>query len=81
MDPSSLLLPARFVPVHPDEAQDILGGAQASGFEGALDNISKISKVFNFMARIFSSTSSMLNSFLTVYKTIQQLNEYIENNF
>lgn len=81
MNPSSLLLPAHFASIHPEEALSILGGSQTSGFDSALDNISKISKVFNFMARIFSSTSSMLNSFLTIYNTIQQLNQYIENNF
>ena len=46
-----------------------------------LSNIEKISKVFNYMARIFSSTSSMLNNFITIYNTVKQLNEFIDNNF
>ena len=33
------------------------------------------------MARIFSSTSAMLNNFITTYNTVKQLNEYIDQNF
>jgi len=33
------------------------------------------------MARIFSSTSAMLNNFITIYNTVKQLNEFIANNF
>ena len=46
-----------------------------------LSNIEKVSKVFNYMARIFSSTSAMLNNFITIYNTVKQLNEFISNNF
>ena len=40
-----------------------------------------MSKILNFMARIFSSTSAMLNNFITTYNTVKQLNEYIDQNF
>ena len=46
-----------------------------------LSNIEKVSKVFNYMARIFSSASAMLNNFITIYNTVKQLNEFISNNF
>ena len=52
-----------------------------SGFTTVLSNIEKVSKVFNYMARIFSSTSAMLNNFITIYNTVKQLNEFISNNF
>ncbi len=46
-----------------------------------LSNIEKVSKVFNYMARIFSSTSAMLNNFITIYNTVKQLNEFISTIF
>lgn len=52
-----------------------------SSFTTVLSNIEKVSKVFNYMARIFSSTSAMLNNFITIYNTVKQLNEFISNNF
>ena len=66
-----------------DEAEAVVCGASSSddGFSNVLSNIEKISKVFNYMARIFSSTSSMLNNFITIYNTVKQLNEFIDNNF
>lgn len=55
--------------------------AGGAGFADMLNNISKISKVFNYMARFFSSTSAMLNNFITAYNTLQDLNSYIQKNF
>lgn len=55
--------------------------AGGAGFADVLNNIRKISKVFNFMARFFSSTSAMLNNFITAYNTLQDLNSYIQKNF
>ena len=81
----SLTLPAACRPLSPAEADAVLGGADTatddSGFTTVLSNIEKVSKVFNYMARIFSSTSSMLNNFITIYNTVKQLNEFIDNNF
>lgn len=76
-----LIFPASCTRLTAEESACILGGAETEGFELFLDNVGKVSKVLNFMARIFSSTSSMLNSFLTTYNTIQQLNDYINKNF
>ena len=80
----SLTLPAACRPLSPAEA-DAVGGADTatddSGFTTVLSNIEKVSKVFNYMARIFSSTSAMLNNFITIYNTVKQLNEFISNNF
>ena len=78
---NELTLPAQFTPVTADEAVSLCGGAETEGFDLFLENIGKISKVLNFMARIFSSSSAMLNNFLTTYNTIQQLNDYIDKNF
>ena len=81
----SLTLPAACRPLSPAEADAVLGGADTatddSGFTTVLSNIEKVSKVFNYMARIFSATSAMLNNFITIYNTVKQLNEFISNNF
>lgn len=81
----SLTLPAACRPLSPAEADAVLGGADTatddSGFTTVLSIIEKVSKVFNYMARIFSSTSAMLNNFITIYNTVKQLNEFIANNF
>ena len=79
----SLNLPADCRLLSLDEAEAVVCGASSSddGFSNVLSNIEKISKVFNYMARIFSSTSSMLNNFITIYNTVKQLNEFIDNNF
>ena len=79
----SLTLPADCRLLSLDEAEAVVCGASSSddGFSNVLSNIEKISKVFNYMARIFSSTSSMLNNFITIYNTVKQLNEFIDNNF
>ncbi len=79
----SLTLPADCRLLSLDEAEAVVCGVSSSddGFSNVLSNIEKISKVFNYMARIFSSTSSMLNNFITIYNTVKQLNEFIDNNF
>lgn len=79
----SLTLPADCRLLSLDEAEAVVCGTSSSddGFSNVLSNIEKISKVFNYMARIFSSTSSMLNNFITIYNTVKQLNEFIDNNF
>ena len=79
----SLTLPADCRLLSLDEAEAVVCGASSSddGFSNVLSNIEKVSKVFNYMARIFSSTSSMLNNFITIYNTVKQLNEFIDNNF
>ena len=75
-------LPAACCLLSPAEADAVVGGADTTeGFGTVLNNIEKVSKVFNFMARIFSSTSAMLNNFITIYNTVKQLNEFIDNNF
>lgn len=76
-----LIYPAHYSPLPAEEAACISGGAEATGFALFLENVGKISKVLNFMARIFSSSSAMLNNFITTYNTITQLNDYIDKNF
>lgn len=73
-----LRLPAQCTPLAREELDTVTGG---EGFDDVLNNISKISKVFNYMARFFSSTSAMLNNFITAYNTLQDLNNYIQKNF
>lgn len=74
------MLPGSYTEFAPEEALSVIGGAdETSGFSE--QNVSKFSKVLNYMARIFSSTSSMLNNFITAYNTLQQLNEYIRENY
>ena len=78
---NSLKFPAFYSLLSPEETHTLFGGADASGFALVLEDIGKVSKVLNFMARIFSSTSAMLNNFITTYNTVKQLNEYIDQNF
>lgn len=81
---SPLRYPVAYTALSAEESLSVIGGAAAndtSGFSTFLDNISKFSKVLNYMARIFSATSSMFNNFITAYNTLQQLNEYISDNF
>lgn len=79
---SPLKYPVSYTEITPEEALSVIGGADnTSGFSAFLNNVSKFSKVLNYMARIFSSTSSMLNNFITAYNTLQQLNEYISENY
>ena len=78
---NSLKFPASYSPLSSEEALTLFGGAEASGFALVLEDIGKVSKILNFMARIFSSTSAMLNNFITAYNTLQDLNSYIQKNF
>ena len=79
---SPLKYPVSYTEITPEEALSVISGADNTrGFSAFLDNVSKFSKVLNYMARIFSSTSSMLNNFITAYNTLQQLNEYIRENY
>ena len=79
---SAQMLPGSYTEFAPEEALSVIGGAdETSGFSAFLNNVSKFSKVLNHMVRIFSSTSSMLNNFITAYNTLQQLNEYIRENY
>ena len=81
-------LPAACRQLSPAESDAVFGGAEStsktndtSGLGSMLSSVEKISKVFNYMARIFSATSSMLNNLITIYNTMTQLNEYIDKNF
>lgn len=78
---TEIIFPAHCTPLTEEEAALILGGSDLTGFALFLENVSKVSKVLNFMARIFSSSSAMLNNFITTYNTITQLNDYIDKNF
>lgn len=78
---SVLRFPASFQSISASEAAYIIGGAEVDGVTAFLDNVSKLSKLFNYMACVFSATSAMLNNFLSVYNTIKSMNEYIEKNF
>ena len=78
---NSLKFPTSYSSLTSEEALTLFGGAYASGFSLVLEDIGKVSKILNFMARIFSSTSAMLNNFITTYNTVKQLNEYIDQNF
>lgn len=79
---SAQMLPGSYTEFAPEEALSVIGGAdETSSFSAFLNNVSKFSKVLNYMARIFSSTSSMLNNFITAYNTLQRLNQYIRENY
>ena len=79
---SAQMPPGSYTEFTPEEALSVIGGAdETSGFSAFLDNVSKFSKVLNYMVHIFSATSARFNTFITAYNTLQQLNEYISENF
>lgn len=65
-----ILLPADFSYISAEESFAIQGGAEIETFDSIASDITKISKVLNYMARIFAASSLMLNSLVTIYNTV-----------
>ena len=78
---SSIRFPADFSYITAEEELTIQGGTEIEAIDSIVSNITKISSVLNYLARIFAASSSMLNNLITVYNTAKQLDKYIQQNF
>ena len=68
---SSIRFPADFSYITAEEELTIQGGTEIEAIDSIVSNITKISRVLNYLARIFAASSSMLNNLITVYNTFR----------
>lgn len=76
--------PAHYAVLTQTECLELFSGAtqpQVTGISEFMSTVSKLSKVFGYVARLFSLTSSMLNNINSFYTTWNALSNYIEKNF
>ena len=73
---SSIRFPADFSYITAEEELTIQGGTEIEAIDSIVSNITKISRVLNYLARIFAASSSMLNNLITVYNTAKQTSVY-----
>ena len=81
---NEILYPAHYVALTQTECLELFSGAtqtHTTGISEFMSTISKLSKVFSYVARLFSVTSSMLNNINTFYTTWNTLSDYVEKNF
>ena len=69
MTTSTMKLPASYTSIEAEEMTYLDGGA-SSAYNTFLD----IGKVFNYIARIFSGASSIINNVNVIYQSFVQLN-------
>ena len=83
----TMAMPARYAALDIAEQYEVFGGdtvATTSGtgiIKTTLSDLEKWGKVFNYLARIFSAASSLINNITTIYTSITALNDYISKNF
>lgn len=81
---NEIQFPAQYASLTMTECVEVLGGetqASSTGLAAFMSNVSKVSKVFSYVARLFSVASSMLNNVNTFYTTFNTLTDYIQKNF
>lgn len=81
---NKIQFPAQYVSLTMTECAEVFGGeAQTSstGLVEFMSNVAKVSKVFSYVARLFSVASSMLNNVNTFYTTFNTLTDYVKKNF
>ena len=69
---STMKLPASYAVVDEEEMVYLDGGAS-----DAYNNFLNVGKVFNYIARIFSGASSIINNINVIYKSIVELNNLL----
>mgnify|MGYP000292943644 FL=1 len=72
MTTSTMKLPASYAVIDAEEMTYLDGGA-SSAYQSFLD----VGKVFNYIARIFSGASSIINNINVIYKSIVELNNLL----
>lgn len=81
---NEILYPAHYAALTQTECLELFSGATqtpTTGIAGFMATVSKLSKVFNYVARLFSVTSSILNNINTFYTTWNTLSDYVQKNF
>ena len=72
MTTSTMKLPASYAVIDAEEMTYLDGGA-SSAYQSFLD----VGKVFNYIARIFSGASSIINNINVIYKSVVELNNLL----
>ena len=72
MTTSTMKMPASYSAIEAEEMTYLDGGA-SNAYQSFLD----IGKVFNYIARIFSGASSIINNINVIYKSIVELNNLL----
>ena len=72
MTTSTMKMPASYSSIEAEEMTYLDGGA-SNAYQAFLD----VGKVFNYIARIFSGASSIINNINVIYKSIVELNNLL----
>ena len=72
MTTSTMKMPASYAAIETEEMTYLEGGAN-NAYQTFLD----VGKVFNYIARIFSGASSIINNINVIYKSIVELNNLL----
>ena len=73
MTTSTMKLPASYAVIDAEEMTYLEGGAK-SGYETFLD----VGKMFNYIARIFSGASSIINNVNVIYQSFLTLSDLLK---
>ena len=71
---STIKLPAAYAAIDEEEMVYLDGGATTST---AYNNFLNVGKVFNYIARIFSGASSIINNVNVIYQSFVELNKLL----
>ena len=74
MTTSAMKLPASYAAIDAEEMTYLDGGAKS-----AYDTFLDVGKVFNYIARIFSGASSIINNVNVIYQSFVQLNNLLSS--
>ena len=72
MTTSTMKMPASYSAIEAEEMTYLDGGA-SNAYQAFLD----VGKVFNYIARIFSGASSIINNINVIYKSVVELNNLL----
>lgn len=72
MTTSTMKLPANYAAIDAEEMTYLDGGAKT-----AYDTFLDVGKVFNYIARIFSGASSIINNVNVIYQSFVSLNSLL----
>lgn len=72
MTTSTMKMPASYSAIEAEEMTYLDGGA-SNAYQAFLD----VGKVFNYIARIFSGASSIINNIDVIYKSVLALNDLL----
>ena len=78
---ASMKLPAAYAEISVDEMTYLEGGAAATATSDAYNTFLNVGKAFNYLARIFSGASSIINNVNVIYQSVVALNDLLANLF